>query len=128
MTTTKLLKSNKLILSWTKEGKNEQCGLTKIQRDVKDPHRIIAPMDFNPHLPKISEVLKKHHRSMLKNAPHLREIFHAPPMASFRQPPNLRRLICKSKLHEVNKGKRVVRGRKNVERVVKSAHSDIVTG
>ena len=70
--------------------------LTKNERDVKDPHRIIAPIP----LPKIREVLKKHHRSKLKNAPDLREIFRAPPMASFREPPNLRRLISKSKLHE----------------------------
>ena len=84
--------------------------LEKIKRNVEEPHRIIAPMDFNPNLPNISQVLNKHHRSMLKNAPHLKEIFEAPPMASYRQPPNLRRLICKSKLHEVRKGARLVRG------------------
>ena len=67
-------------------------------------------MDYNPHLPNISQIFKKHHKAMLRNAPHLAEMFKSPPMASYRQPPNLRRLICKSKLHPISKGKKLARG------------------
>ena len=75
--------------------------LLKVKKTVEDPHRITAPVDFNPHLPNISQILKKHHKAMLKNAPYLGEMFKSPPMASYRQPPNLRRMVCKSKLFPV---------------------------
>ena len=60
--------------------------------------RVKAVFDFNPLLPKISTVLKKHHRTMLSDNPELRETFPDPPMACLRQGPNLRRLLCKSTL------------------------------
>ena len=31
----------------------------------------------------------------------LEETFPLPPMIAFRQPPNLKQMICKSKLHEI---------------------------
>ena len=34
--------------------------LKKVRREPKDPNRIIAPVDFNPHLPKVSLVFQKH--------------------------------------------------------------------
>ena len=79
--------------------------LLKVKKTVEDPHRITAPVDFNPHLPNISQILKKHLKAMLKNAPYLGEMFKSPPMASYRQPPNLRRMVCKSKLFPVGKNK-----------------------
>ena len=45
--------------------------LRKVTRETKDQHKIIDPVDFNPDLPNIREVFKKHHKSMLINAPHL---------------------------------------------------------
>ena len=84
--------------------------LMKVTKGVQNAGRIVAPIDFNPHMPKISQVFKKHHRTMLINAPHLGEMFKFAPMAAYRQPPNLRRLICKSKLHPISNGKKLVRG------------------
>ena len=60
--------------------------------------RVKAVFDFNPLLPKISNVLKKHHRTMLSDNPELRDSLPEPPMACLRQGPNLRRLLCKSSL------------------------------
>ena len=84
--------------------------LKKKVREPKDKNRIIAPIDFNPHLPKVGEVFQKHHRAMLFSAPHLGEMFPSPPMASYRQPDNLRKLICKSKLYPLTRTKRLQRG------------------
>ena len=84
--------------------------LLKVKKTVEDPHRITAPVDYNPHLPNISQIFKKHHRTMLINAPYLAEMFKSPPMASYRQPPNLRRLVCKSKLYPINKNRKLGRG------------------
>ena len=47
---------------------------------------------------------------MLINSPHLKEMFDSPPMASYRQPPNLRRLICKSKLYPLSRNSKLQRG------------------
>ena len=80
-----------------------QEALKKVIREPKDKKRIIAPVDFNPHLPNISQVFKKHHKAMLFNGPHLAEMFPSPPMASYKQPDNLRKLLCKSKLYLINK-------------------------
>jgi hypothetical protein len=49
--------------------------LQKVRREPKDPNRIIAPVDFNPHLPKVSLVFQKHHEAMLFSAPHLGKMF-----------------------------------------------------
>ena len=84
--------------------------LKKTIREPKDKTRIIAPVDYNPHLPNVSQILQKHHRALLFNAPHLAEVFPSPPMASYRQPPNIRRLLCRSKLYPVNRNKRLQRG------------------
>ena len=83
--------------------------LVKKEKKKKDNSRIISPLDYNPLLPNISEVLQKHHRSMLFKKPELREVFSGPPMASLRQPPNLRSLS--SNLPEDQRFKGVVTGR-----------------
>ena len=104
--------------------------MLKVKKAVEDPHRITAPVYINPHLPNISQTLKKHHKAMLKNAPYLGEMFKSPPMASYRQPPNLRRMVCKSKLFPVGKNKKLMRGThkmlqggRNVAKTAKFAHS-----
>ena len=37
------------------------------------------------------------------SAPHLAEIFPKTPMPAYRQPPNLRKLLCRSKLYQVKR-------------------------
>ena len=66
--------------------------------------RIIAPMDFNPVLPNISQVFRKHYKSMIFKKPELINTFSDPPMPALRQPPSLRKLLCKSTLSPVTRG------------------------
>ena len=47
---------------------------------------------------------------MLFDAPHLAEIFPSPPMPTYRQPDNLRKLLCKSKLYPQNRAIKMKRG------------------
>ena len=77
--------------------------LIKIEMEAKDPTRIIAPIDYNTDLPKPSLIFQKHHKAMLFDAPHLAEVFPSPPMTASRQPDNLRKLLCKSKLYPQNR-------------------------
>ena len=71
--------------------------------DGKEKNRVIAPIDFNPKLPKISETFSKHFRSMLFKKPELRTTFENPPMAALWQPPNLRKMICRSTLSTIRR-------------------------
>ena len=46
---------------------------------------------------------------MVFTAPHLKEVFPAPPMPAYRQPDNLRKLLCKSKLFPVSRAEHLKR-------------------
>ena len=78
--------------------------LEKKERNKNNqPSRVIAPVDFNPILPNINQTFSKHYRSMIFKKPELREVFEAPPMAALRQPPNLRKVLCRSTLFNINR-------------------------
>ena len=49
--------------------------LEKVEKRVEDASRIISPVDYNPHLPNISQIFRKHHKAMLINDPNLQEMF-----------------------------------------------------
>ena len=78
--------------------------LEKKKPKEKETKRLTAPFNFNPFLPRISDVLVKHFHSMLFKKPELREVFQDPPMAALRQPPNLKKILCRSKLYSVKRG------------------------
>ena len=69
----------------------------------------MVPLDFNPNMPKASEVLNKHYRAMLRKNEQLHEVFPSNPMAGLRQPKNLQRLLCSSRLQPVKRSARLQR-------------------
>lgn len=69
----------------------------------KQTERVIGVFDYNPVLPDIGGVLKKHWRTMVHDNPELKEPFPEPPMAALRQGPNLRRILCRSTLYKKNR-------------------------
>ena len=75
--------------------------LKKVNKDDKPKHknRIIVPLNYNPRLGNQSKILKKHHKAMLIKNQSLKDVFPEPPMAGLRQGPNLRRLLCRARLH-----------------------------
>ena len=80
----------------------------KEKKPAENP-RIVAPMDYNPLLPKFSDILTKHHKSMIFRKPVLKEVFKEPPMAALRQPPNMRKLLCRATLAQPKRGDKLVR-------------------
>ena len=92
----------------TFEEKRNEALKKKIKED-KNKGRIIVPIDYNPHMAKPSEVLNKHYRAMTRKNEKLLEVFPSNPMAGLRQPKNLRRILCSSKLHPVKRSNRVQR-------------------
>ena len=83
--------------------------LKKKEKVDKNKDRIVVPLDFNPHMAKASDVLTKHYRGMIKKNEALLEVFPEPPMAGLRQPKNLRRTLCSSKLFPVSRTDRLKR-------------------
>ena len=81
----------------------------KEKKKEEKTDRVIAPIDFNPILPKISEVFSKHYRAMLFKKPELKSTFPNPPMAALRQPPNMRKILCRSSLYPISRSDRFVR-------------------
>jgi hypothetical protein len=90
-----------------------KLALKKKDKEVADhdekKKRVIAPIDFNPRLPKLNVVFNKHFKAMLFKKPELETTFDAPPMAALRQPPNLRKMICRSSLPTVKREDRFTR-------------------
>ena len=76
---------------------------------TKKTEGIISPFNFNPFLPKISSVLNKHFKSLLFKKPELKPVFGDAPMAALRQPPNLRKFLCRSKLYPISREERFSR-------------------
>ena len=80
----------------------------KEKKSIENP-RIVSPIDFNPLLPKISVVLEKHHRAMVFKKPELKDVFGEPPMAALRQPPNIRKMICRATLAQPRRADKLIR-------------------
>ena len=54
-------------------------------------------------LPSITKVVNKHWQFMVKNK-HIKEIFPQPPMIAYKQPPNLKNVLCRAKLPKMCMG------------------------
>ena len=72
--------------------------LKKKEKVERNNDRVVVPLDYNPHMAKASDVINKHYRAMIKKNQELLEVFPSNPMAGLRQPKNLRRIMCSSKL------------------------------
>ena len=59
--------------------------------------RTVFAITFDPRLPSISGIVKKHWRTMVKD-PHLAETFPSPPLVAYRRPPNIRDKLVRSKV------------------------------
>ena len=81
------------------------------KRHKKQNDRVVLAVTFNPKLPSLSNIVKKHWNTMTQD-PILKKIFPKPPMLAFKQPPNLRKMLCKAKLPTQNQAKRKLKGTK----------------
>ena len=63
----------------------------------------IERKEANPMLPCITKVVGKYWKFMTQNK-HIKEIFPMPPMVAYKQPPNLKSMICRAKLPTVRLG------------------------
>ena len=64
---------------------------TLLRRERKQNERVVLALTYNPRLPSVSNIIKKHWNTMTKD-PNLVKTFNKPPMLAFKQPQNLRNL------------------------------------
>ena len=86
-----------------------QSSLAKKVPQDNQKGRLIAPFNFDPFLPKLGPILSKHFNSMVFRKPELKPVFKDAPMAALRQPPNLKKLICRSKLYPISRAAKYTR-------------------
>ena len=63
----------------------------------KENDRVILAITYNPKLPSVSKIIRKHWVTITKD-PNMLKVFNKPPMLAFKQPPNLRTKLCHAKL------------------------------
>ena len=71
--------------------------LTLQTKDINKPKRIPFVTTFNPSLPHISHIIKKHF-NLLLSSNRCKSVFQHPPVVAFRRSPNLRDLLVTAKL------------------------------
>jgi uncharacterized protein YdeI (YjbR/CyaY-like superfamily) len=59
--------------------------------------RVVLAVTYYPKLPSLTNGIKKHLRTMVKD-PKAKETFKLPPMIAYKQPPNLKNKLCHAKL------------------------------
>ena len=71
--------------------------LRKVVKNETENVRPILVVPYDPRLPGIPAIVKKHWRTMTLD-PHLKEIFPLPPMVAYKRPENIRDKIIRSKV------------------------------
>ena len=71
----------------------------------KKKDRVTFVVTYNPKLPSISGIVKKHWRSLTRDK-EVKEIFPEPPLVAYKQPPNLRLSLCRAALPQLSRPQR----------------------
>ena len=69
--------------------------MEKVTKKKND--RVILAVKYHPKLPSVSKILVKHWKTMTRDNEAL-DAFPKPPMVAYRQPPNLKSILCRAKL------------------------------
>ena len=75
-------------------------------------NRPVFAVVYDPRLPSLPNIVKKHWRTMIDSDPHLKEVFPLPPLVAYKRPKNIRDKIIRSKIPTTaqKRPKRVVPG------------------
>ena len=86
--------------------------LKKVTKE-KQSDRPVFVIHYDPRLPSIPAIIKKHWRSMIQD-PRLKEVFPKPPLVAYKRPKNIRDKIIRSKVPPLpsSRPKRELKGMK----------------
>ena len=71
--------------------------LKKVNQEVGN-QRPVFVIEYDPRLPSITQIVRKHWRSMTTQDPKLREVFPEPPLVAYKVAPNLRSKLIRAKV------------------------------
>ena len=85
----------------------------------KSSERPVFVIQYDPRLPSIPMIVKKHWRSMTQD-PRMKEIFPLPPLVAYKRPPNIKDKLVRAKVPKESNGrpKRTRIGMKNCQNCV----------
>jgi hypothetical protein len=74
---------------------DRNTALTKVTKNLKK--RLVLAFTYHPKLPSMTQIIIKHLRTFTTDQKMLK-IFPEPPMVAYKQPPNLKIVLCRAKL------------------------------
>ena len=60
--------------------------------------RPVFVLHYDPRLPSVTGIVKKHWRTMVSTDPHLKEVFPLPPLVAYKRPPNIKEKLIRAKV------------------------------
>ena len=73
--------------------------LKKVEK-AKATHRPVFVVQYDPRLPSITSIVRRHWRSMVNQDPQMRDIFPMAPLVAYKVAPNLRAKLIRAKVPE----------------------------
>ena len=64
----------------------------------KDNLRPVFVIRYDPRLPSVNNIVKKHWRSMTASDPHMKSIYPQPPLIAYKRPMNLKDYLIRAKI------------------------------
>jgi hypothetical protein len=81
--------------NWESFNLNRKEIIKKVDKTKTD--RVVLALKCHPKLPSVSNIIKKHWRTLSRD-PRAKEMFPQPPMIAFKQPPNPKSKLCRAAL------------------------------
>ena len=72
--------------------------LERVTKKKSTSRRPVFAVTFDPRLPSLPGIMKKHWRSMVGGDPYLKEVFPLPPLVAYKRPPNIKNKLIRSKI------------------------------
>ena len=74
--------------------------------------RPVFAVHYDPRLPALPSIIKKHWRTMVTNDPYLKEVFPLPPLVAYKRPQNIKEKLIRSKIPSspMKRPKRIIPG------------------
>ena len=81
-----------------------------IKRVVRnnDKERVVFSIKYDPRLPSLANIVKKHHRTMIEEDPCLKEVLKHPPLVAYKRNRNLKDFLFRSKVPKQTRPKRKI--------------------
>ena len=73
-----------------------QEAIQKVEK--KQQQRPVLVIQYDPRLPSITDIARRHWRTMVSRDPRLQQVFPEPPLVAYKVPPNLRSKLVRAKV------------------------------